>query len=88
MDFGVAFVADSEAAEVVQVGEAAFDDPPLFAQAGAVLDAAAGDDRGDSAGAQSAAVDVEVIATVGQQPIGLLAWSSCFALDRAGGQVV
>jgi hypothetical protein len=88
MKLGEAFIADSEAAEVVEVGKAALDDPALLAQAGAVRDAAASDDRGDPAGSEPAAVDVEVIAAVGQQPVGLLAWSSWFALDRAGGQVI
>jgi hypothetical protein len=48
----------------VQPGEAALDDPTLFAQAGAVGDAAAGDPRGDAAGAQLAAVLVVVVAAV------------------------
>jgi hypothetical protein len=88
VDLGQAFVADPEASEVVEVGEAAFDDPALCAQAGAVCDAAPRDDRGDPAGAQQPAVLVEVIAAVGQQPVGLLAWSSRFALDRSGLEVV
>jgi hypothetical protein len=88
VDLGVAFVADSEPSEVVQVREAAFDDPALFAQSGAVCDAAPRDDRRDPAGAQPAAIDVEVIATVGQQPVGLLPRAAAFAFDRPGGEVV
>jgi hypothetical protein len=44
----VAFVAGSEAAEVVQPGEGSFDDPADFAEAGAVLGGAAGDERFDA----------------------------------------
>lgn len=49
MEFGVAFVADPQAAEVVQVREAAFDDPALSAEPGAVPGAAAGDRWRDAA---------------------------------------
>lgn len=48
---GTAFVAGAESLEGVRPREAAFDDPALFAQTGAVGDAAAGDARGDAAGA-------------------------------------
>lgn len=88
MDLGVALVAGSEPAEVVEVREAALDDPALFAEAGAVLDAAAGDDRLDASCPEEAAVLVEVVAAVGQQPVGLLSWPPGFALDRAGVQLI
>jgi hypothetical protein len=51
----IAFVAGPEAAVVVQVGEAALDDPALRAQLRAVLDAAASDDRLDAASPEQAA---------------------------------
>ena len=41
--------ADAQPAEPVQQGDGLFDDPAVDAQAGAVLGAAAGDDRGDPA---------------------------------------
>jgi hypothetical protein len=44
---GVALVADSESAEVVEVCEAALDDPALAAEAGAVGCSTAGDDGRD-----------------------------------------
>ena len=37
VDVGVALLADAEAAEVVQLSEAALDDPALAAEAGAVV---------------------------------------------------
>jgi hypothetical protein len=56
---GVALVAGPQPAEVVQVGEGAFDDPALASQSGAVGNAALGDDRLDAAGPQQPAVLVE-----------------------------
>lgn len=88
MHLGVSFVADPEAAEVVQVREAAFDDPAPGAQPGAVLDAAPGDDRFDAARPQQPAVLVVVIAAVGQHDVGLLARAAELAGDRSGAQVV
>jgi hypothetical protein len=51
MEIGAALVADAEPLEGVQPGKAALDDPALFAQAGAVRDAAAGDPWSDATGA-------------------------------------
>jgi hypothetical protein len=67
VDVSAAFVADAEPLEGVQPGEAALDHPPLAAQPGAVGDAAAGDPRSDAALAELSAVDVVVIAAVGEQ---------------------
>jgi hypothetical protein len=53
--------------EAVQPGEAAFDDPAVAAEAGAVGHAAAGDAWGAAAGAQQAPVLVVVVAAVGEQ---------------------
>lgn len=88
VDGGVAFVAGSEAPEVVQVGEAALDDPALDAQAGAVLDAAPRDDRLDPPGPQQAPVLVVVVAAIGQHDVGLLARPAGLAGDRGGVQEV
>ena len=67
MDVGSAFVAGAQPFEGVQPGEAALDHPALLSQTRAVRDPAAGDPRGDAAGAQLAAVDVVVVAAVGEQ---------------------
>jgi hypothetical protein len=67
VEVAAAFVARAQPFEGVQPGEAAFDHPAVSAEAGAVRDAAAGDPRGDPAGAQLAAVDVVVVAAVGEQ---------------------
>ena len=64
MDVGAVLVSGAQPLEGVQPGEAAFDNPALFAQAGAMCDAAAGDARGDPAGAQLAAVLVVVVAAI------------------------
>jgi hypothetical protein len=85
---GVAFVARAQPAEVVQVGEGAFDDPALAPEAGAVCDAAAGDHGLDAAGPEQASMLVEVIAAVGQDQVGLLARSADLAGDRPGGERV
>ena len=67
MDVGAALIAGAEPFEGVQPGEAALDHPALLAQAGAVGDAAAGDPRCDPALAEPTAVDVVVVAAVGEQ---------------------
>lgn len=88
MDLGGALVADPQPAEVVQVGEAALDDPALLAQTGAVFDAAPRDGRLDPASPEQPAVFVVVIAAVGEQNIGLLARPAALAGDRPAVQVV
>ena len=88
MESGVALVAGSQAAEVVQVREAALDDPALGAQSGAVVAAAARDHGFDAALPEQPAVLVVVIATIGQDQVGLLARPAAFAGDRPGVQVV
>ncbi len=88
MDLWVAFVAGPEASEVVQVREAALDDPALAAQARAVLDTALGDDRLDAPGPEQPAVLVVVIAAVGEHEIGLLTRAPDLPRDRPAVQHV
>ena len=88
MDGGVAFVADPQPTEVVQVREAALHDPALAPESGAVLDAASGDDGFDATRPEDATVLVKVVAAVGQQPVGALARPTDLAADRAGVQLV
>ena len=66
MHVGVALVTDSEAAEVVQVSEAALHDPALAAEAGAVCCSPSGDHGRDPESPQEPAVLVVVIAAVGR----------------------
>jgi len=70
VDVAAAFVADVEAAELVDPGEAAFDHPAPLAEAGAVLGLAPGDAAGDTALTQPAAVFGVVVAAVGDQQAG------------------
>ena len=88
MDLGLAFVADPQAAEVVQVREAALDDPAVPAEPGAVAGAAPRDDGLDAPGPEQAAVLVVVIAAVGEHNLGFLAWPADLALDRPVVQVI
>ncbi|KOV97454.1 hypothetical protein ADL02_07385 [Streptomyces sp. NRRL WC-3723] len=67
MAVGSAFPADAEAAEAVEPGEGPLDHPTVGAQAGAVPGAAAGDGGDDAAGTDLVAVDVVVVAAVGEQ---------------------
>ncbi len=85
MDVGAALVAGAEPFEGVQPGEAALDHPALLAQAGAVGDAAAGNARRDAALAELTAVDVVVVAAVGEQLARSAAGSSAAAADRRDG---
>jgi hypothetical protein len=80
---GVAFVADPQAPEVVQVRERALDDPALAPEPGAVRDAASGDHGCDVARPEDPAVLVVVIAAVSEQPVGLGAGPADLARDRA-----
>lgn len=81
MDVGAAFVAGAQPFEGVEPGEAAFDDPAVSAEAGAVCDPAAGDAWSDTPGAQLSAVDVVVVAAVGVQLPRSTAWPAAAAAD-------
>jgi hypothetical protein len=52
VDVGAAFVADAEAAVLMEPADRALDDPSLFAQAGAVRCPLPGDLGGDPSGAE------------------------------------
>lgn len=82
MHLGQALVASPKAPEVVQPGEAALDHPAPRAQARSVLGLASCDQRLDPAGAQLAAVLVEVVASVGEQDSGPLAWATAATAQR------
>jgi hypothetical protein len=83
VDLGTTLVADAQAAEVVQVGEAALHDPALATEAGAVRDAPAGDQWPDAAPAQETTVLLVVVAAVGQQAVGLASRPPAPSLDGA-----
>jgi hypothetical protein len=85
VDVGSAFVARAQPFEGVQPGEAAFDDPAMPAETGAVGGAAAGDAWGDAAGAQQPPVLVVVVATVGEQLPRLASRPAASAADRRDG---
>jgi hypothetical protein len=85
VDVAAALVAGAQPLEGVQPGEAALDDPALTSQAGAVGDAAAGDPRSDPASAQLSAVDVVVVAAVGEQIPRSPAGSAAPSSDRRDG---
>src|SRR3954453_3615784 len=66
----------------MQPGKAALDHPALFAEAGAARDPAAGDPRSDPASPQLAAVDVVVVAAVGEQLTRSAAGPAASPADR------
>lgn len=68
--------------------EAALDDPALTAEPRPVWRAAASDHGRDPERSQESPVLVVVIAAVGEQPVGLLAWPSGLAGDRPAVQVL
>ena len=82
---GSAFPADAESFEAVEPGEAAFHHPSVGAKAGAVPGAAAGDGRHDAACVDLVAVDVVVVATVGEQRVGLAAGMAAASAHRRNG---
>jgi hypothetical protein len=79
---GSPFPADSQASEAVQPGEGPLYHPAVGAQAGAVSCSAAGDGGDDAAGSDLVAVDVVVVAAVGEERVGFAARSSDPASDR------
>jgi hypothetical protein len=85
VDVGAAFIPGAQPLERVQPGEAAFDHPALAAQARAMRDTAAGDPRSDASSAQPAAVDVVVVAAVGEQLPRAAAGTAAPAADRRHG---
>ncbi len=81
MDVGAAFVADCQATELVEPGEAALDDPAVAAELLGAFDAASGDpwhDVSAPAGITAAAV---IVGFVGVQLVGPLPGTSRFAAD-------
>jgi hypothetical protein len=68
VDVGAAFVADAQAAVLVQPGDRALDDPALLAEPGAVWLLRPRDRGADPAGAQLAAVAAGVVGAVAEQP--------------------
>lgn len=64
------------------MSEAALDYPALAAESGAVGCSAASDDGCDPESPQEPAVLVEVIATISENTIWLLAWPAALASDR------
>jgi hypothetical protein len=85
VDVAAALVAGAQPLEGMQPGEAALDDPAVAAQARTVRDTAAGDPRGDTAGAQLAAVDAVVVAAVGEQLPRTATRPATAAADRRHG---
>src|SRR5665647_3631549 len=70
VDVGAALVADQQAAEAVQPGDAALHHPALATAARAVLDPATADLRPGPPLADLSAVTVVVVAAVGEQASG------------------
>ncbi len=77
VDVVVDFPAGAEASEPVEQGDGLFHDPAVDAEAGAVFCAAAGEDGGDGAGADLAAVFVVVVGAVGVGPFRAVLGSAC-----------
>jgi hypothetical protein len=81
MDVGAAFIANHEAAELIEPGKTSFDDPAMAPKFGSALDIAACDARADAAPAQRAPVDRIVVALVGVDFARALARSSAWTTD-------
>lgn len=82
MDVVADFPADAQAAEPVQVGKGAFDDPALGTEAGTVFGATAGDDRFHPECPDEAAVLVVVVAAVAEDDVRPTAGPSALAPHR------
>lgn len=82
VDVGSSFPADPKASEDVQPRKTPLHDPAVGAQPGAMPGAAAGDRGHDAASADPLAVDVVVVAAVGEERVGLAAGPANSAADR------
>ena len=82
MDVNPAFVADCEAAESVQPGEAAFDNPAVASQFLACLDAASGNARLYATSDAGASASPVIVGFVGVQLVRPSTWSATRAPDR------
>lgn len=85
MDFGGAFVADAEPAELMQAGDGAFDDPARHAQSAAVRRILVRDDRLDVANPHADALAMRAVAAIGLNRLGPSAWSAAPAAHRQDG---
>lgn len=85
MDIGQPFETDTQAAEVVQPGVGALNDPAGFAQATAVRFATPGDLGGDAGGVEWPAILVVVVTAVGLDDDGLGQRSAPLAADGWNG---
>lgn len=65
MNVGAALETNTEAAEVMQPGMCAFNDPAIFAQAAAMFGMALGDHRFDTAIAQRSSMSLGVVTAIG-----------------------
>ncbi len=84
MEVGATFVADDEAAELVDPGEGPLHDPAAFARMGAAFDAAAGDAGLDVAAAEFASAEGVAIGLVGVElfrPFARASAPSSYRLD-------
>ena len=82
VDVGAAFVADAQAAVLVQPGDRALDDPTLFAEPRAVRLLGAADLGADAAGAQFVAVAAGVVGAIAEQPPRPAAGATALAAHR------
>ncbi len=82
VDVGSAFVAGPESFEGVEPGEAAFDDPAVFPEAGAVASSSSGQVWSDAECAEAAAVWLGVIAPVSVERPGAVAGLATTTPDR------
>ena len=84
MDVGAAFVADGEAPEAPEPGEAALHHPAVPTKTLAVLDTLAGDAGRDAALAASLSAWLVVIGFVGVQLLWSSTWPATAAAAEAG----
>jgi len=82
VDVGASFVADAEAAVLVEPADRALDDPSLPPEAGAVSGLGVRDDGADAPLAEPAAVAAGVVGAVAEQAVGSFAWAAALAADR------
>ncbi len=82
MNVSSATEAYAKTTEVVEPRVSPFNDPTEFAQTTAIFSPAPCDHRFDAAFAQSLAMRIGVVTTIGIDELGSLKWSAARAVDR------
>jgi hypothetical protein len=85
VDVIAAFVANAEAAELMQPGNRSFNHPASFTQSTAMFGVPTSQVRSNTTAAKFVAVRLRIVTTVSLDASGSMTWPTCLAGDRRNG---